>query len=167
MFDEVKIKEDLVYDKHSGDLVGFTNLGEVNNQLLAFEQAGTLPRPQLATHILMFMVGGILSDLEFPYAQFPCTSVTAEQLYPLVWGCVRQLEAAGFRVLATTCDGASANRKFFQLHGDAGEFIHKTLNPAPSSLFFLRYSSFVENHKEFLGQLFCSFQLTYTVGKQC
>ena len=87
----------------------------------------------------MFMVCGILSDLEFPYAQFPCTSVTADQLYPLLWGCVRRLEAAGFRVLATTCDGASANRTFFQLHGDAGEFIHKTLNPfnvEPRPLFF-------------------------------
>lgn len=37
VFDEVKIK-DLVYNKHSGNIIGFTNVGEVNNQLLAFEQ---------------------------------------------------------------------------------------------------------------------------------
>ena len=28
--DEMYIKEDLVYNKHSGTLIGFTNLGEVN-----------------------------------------------------------------------------------------------------------------------------------------
>ena len=33
VFDEVKIKEDLVYDKHSGEVVGFVNVGDVNNQL--------------------------------------------------------------------------------------------------------------------------------------
>ena len=68
MFDEVKIKEDLVYDKHSGDIIGFVNFGETNDLLLAFEQThlNPSPQPQLATHMLVFMVCGILSDLEFP-----------------------------------------------------------------------------------------------------
>ena len=141
VFDEVKIKEDLVYDKHSGDIIGFTNLGDVNDQLLAFEQThlNPSPQPQLATHMLVFMVCGILSNLEFAYAQFPCTSVTGDQLYSLVWGCVRHLETAGFKVLATTCDGAASNRKFIGVHGKAGEFIHKTVNPftdEPRPLFF-------------------------------
>lgn len=30
VFDEVKIKEVLVYNKHSSDIIGFTNLGKVN-----------------------------------------------------------------------------------------------------------------------------------------
>ena len=54
MFDEVKIKEDLVYDKHSGELVGFVNVGDVNNQLLQFEREWTSNsngKPPLATHI--------------------------------------------------------------------------------------------------------------------
>ena len=32
--DEMYIKEDLVYDKYTGALVGFTNLGETNEHLL-------------------------------------------------------------------------------------------------------------------------------------
>ena len=39
LLDEMDIHEDLVYDKHSGALIGFTNLGEVNNHLLAFEHS--------------------------------------------------------------------------------------------------------------------------------
>lgn len=30
---------DLVYDKHEGCLIGFMNLGEINNQLIEFERA--------------------------------------------------------------------------------------------------------------------------------
>ena len=39
VFDEVKIKEDLVYDKHSCQIIGFVNLGQVNNQLLELERS--------------------------------------------------------------------------------------------------------------------------------
>ena len=34
LFDEVRIKEQLVYDKHSCEIIGFVNLGDVNNDLL-------------------------------------------------------------------------------------------------------------------------------------
>ena len=37
IIDEVHIKEDLVYDKHEGCLIGFVDLGSINNQLLEFE----------------------------------------------------------------------------------------------------------------------------------
>ena len=33
VMDEMYVKEDLVYNKHSGELVGFANLGETNEQL--------------------------------------------------------------------------------------------------------------------------------------
>ena len=38
LIDEMHIKENLVYDKHSGSVIGFTNLGDINNELLSFEQ---------------------------------------------------------------------------------------------------------------------------------
>ena len=42
-------------------------------------------------------------------------------------GCCR-LETLGFRVIGLTCDGLSANRRLFSMHGDAG-IIHKVENP--------------------------------------
>lgn len=36
--DEMKIKENLVYDKHSTEVVGFADLGSFNEQLADFEQ---------------------------------------------------------------------------------------------------------------------------------
>ena len=41
LFDEVRIKEDLVYDKHTSQIIGFINLGDVNNQLLRFQRSQT------------------------------------------------------------------------------------------------------------------------------
>ena len=37
IMDEIYIKSDLVYDKHEGTLVGFVNIGGINNQILEFE----------------------------------------------------------------------------------------------------------------------------------
>ena len=131
VFDEIKVKEDLVYDKHSASLLGFVKIGEVNDHLSKFEENASLdtPKPNLATHVLTFMVSGILSNLEFPYVSFPRSSVSGDQLYSLVWGCVRRLEACGFKVIALTCDGASANRKFLKLHKDSQGITYKTKNP--------------------------------------
>ena len=39
VMDEVHIKNELVYDKHNGSLIGFVNLGDTNNRLLEFENA--------------------------------------------------------------------------------------------------------------------------------
>lgn len=63
------------------------------------------------------------------HVSFPCSSVSGDQLYSLVWGCVHRLEACGFKVVALTCDGASANRKFLKLHKSSKELTYKTENP--------------------------------------
>ena len=38
LLDEMNIKESLVYDKHSGSMIGFVDLGEINNHLMAYEE---------------------------------------------------------------------------------------------------------------------------------
>lgn len=38
LLDEMYIRENLVYNKHTGEIVGFADLGDVNNHLLAFEK---------------------------------------------------------------------------------------------------------------------------------
>ena len=78
VFDEVKIKEDLVYDKNTAEIIGFTNLGDINNQLLELERSETGSQCPLATNMLVFMVRGLFLKLEFPYAQFPCASLSGD-----------------------------------------------------------------------------------------
>ena len=42
--------------------------------------------------------------------------ITSDQLFPLVWEAVKRLELIGLKVVFITCDGASPNRRFFQMH---------------------------------------------------
>ena len=116
-WDEMKIKGDLCFDKHTCELIGFTtNIGEINNSQDQYEQYCKNPSSStrsVASHMLVFLVRGIFTSLEFAYALFPTTGITAAALFPLVWDAVYHLESSGFRVVAFACDGAAPNRKFF------------------------------------------------------
>lgn len=132
VFDEVKIKEDLVYSKHTSEIIGFVDLGEVNNQLNSMADiAGEFNPDQVATHMLVFMVRGLFTNLEFPYAQFATRSTATSELAFMVWDVIRNLEICEFKVIALSCDGASTNRSFFKLHSTSNKQqpAYKTKNP--------------------------------------
>ena len=102
LLDEMHIREDLIYDKHTGALVGFSNLGDTNTYLAAFEkqmQSPDIPeKTSLAKTIMVFMVRSLFSRLKFPYAQFPVTHLKGHQLFDLFWEAISRLERIGFRV---------------------------------------------------------------------
>ena len=101
LIDEMKIQEDLIWDKYSGELLGFVD-------------AATLVKPtELATHVLVFMVKSIVNPLSISLATFATTGVFSFQLMPIFWTAVRYLEI-NLKVISATADGASSNRKFFQ-----------------------------------------------------
>ena len=111
-FDEMKIKEDLVFDKYTGELVGFTDLGNSDLNEACFENADTI-----ATHILAFHLRGISSTLKFCLAYFPTVCVKGFQIMPIFWEAVSILELSCIlKVVAAVSDGASSNRTFFQMH---------------------------------------------------
>ena len=143
VMDEMHIKEDLVYDKHSGELVGFVNLGETNNRLIQFErqvESSTCEHEPLANSIVVLMVRGLFTHLQFPYAQFPCASVTGDLLFDPFWEAVERLERCGLKVMALTCDGASVNRRLFKLHQTGKELVHKVVNPFATERFVYFFS---------------------------
>ena len=66
LLDEMHVKEDLVYDKHSGAMIGFANLGDINDHLLQFESSLLEDKqmsPRLAKSMMVFMVRGLFSKL--------------------------------------------------------------------------------------------------------
>ena len=140
---EMYIKEDLVYNKVSGALVGFANLGDINSHLLQFQASleNNTQDVKLAKTMVVFMVRGLLSDLEFPYAQFPCAELTGDLLFDPLWEAIARLERCGFQVLAVTADGGSPNRRLFKIHNTSSkEITYKVKNPYATdgrSVFFL------------------------------
>jgi len=134
LIDEMKIKEGLVYNKHSGEIVGFTSLGDINNDLLRLEQDSLEQdsgQPEVAKQLLTIMVRGILFHLNFPYAHFASIGATGDVLFPLIWEAVYRLECSEIKVLCITADGASTNRKFFRMHYDSNDpaSLYKAKNP--------------------------------------
>lgn len=135
IIDEMKIKEDLVYDKNTGQIVGFTQLGEMNDTLAQVESKGctddeSVEHPPIADHMMVLFIRGLFFKFNFPYAHFPTRKgIVGKMLFPIVWEAIRQLEAIGFKVISVTADGASPNRKFFKMNGIGNGLTYKTHNP--------------------------------------
>ena len=95
--DEMHIKRDLVYDKHTGELIGFTNLGDMNMHLLNLEKSlDQCPSEELTTplakSLFVIMIRGLFSSLQFPYAQFPCSNLSGDLIFDIFCEAVERLE---------------------------------------------------------------------------
>ena len=71
----------------------------------------------MATHALAFLVRGMCSDMKHIIAYYFTENVTYYQLMSVFWKIVGILEVSlNLWVIAAVNDGASPNRKFFELH---------------------------------------------------
>ena len=68
--DEMKIKDKLVNDKSSEELIGFVDLGDPILNYGSFDDT-----TQLATNVLVFYIRGVASKLKFPLAYINTTGV--------------------------------------------------------------------------------------------
>ena len=116
LFNEMKIKSGLVFSRATGRLIGFTEIGDINDETLEFERKFSGKERDLATHILAFMARGIFSHFNFPTGSFCFKGFNSDQLFPCVWEAIGVLESIGLKVRACICDGATPNRKIFKLH---------------------------------------------------
>ena len=112
LFDEMKIQENLVWSKHSGDLTGFVDLGDIDVNYATLQK-----RDAIANHVLVFLLRSVVNPFKFSLANFATTNVTSSQIFPLFWKAVAICETqCDIKIVAATCDGAAANRKFFTMH---------------------------------------------------
>ena len=61
LFDEMKFQEDLLWDKYSGELIGFVDLGDIQANFATFKDV-----KELVTQVLVFLVKSIVN----PFIQF-------------------------------------------------------------------------------------------------
>ena len=109
--DEMKIQENLVWYKRSGELIGFVDLGDININCATLENV-----QKLATHVLVFLVKSVVSPLSYSFSNFSTDGITVFQIMPIFWQAVKYLERINLKVIATTADGAPQNRIFFRMH---------------------------------------------------
>ena len=132
-FDEMKIKSNLVFHKATGKLIGFTELGSLNDEFASFKrevnQEDALER-DMATHVIVFMVRGIVTPLVYPFGYFASCGMTSSQLYYCCMEAIRVLSAINFKVRALVSDGAASNRKMYQIMAqDSSDNFFWTENP--------------------------------------
>ena len=68
----LKIQENLVWDKHSSELIGFVDLGDINVNFATLRNTQTL-----ATHVLVFLVKSVVNPLSYSFATFATNWITA------------------------------------------------------------------------------------------
>ena len=79
LFDEMNIYENLVWCKHSGELIGFVDSGDINVKL------ATLKNTQaLVTHVLVFLVKSVVNPLSYSFATFATDGITAYQIISIL-----------------------------------------------------------------------------------
>ena len=127
-FDEIKIQENLVFDKSTGELVGFVDLGDSQLNYSTFEDVSTL-----ASHVMVFYLRSLAKNFKFSFAYFGTNGMNAYQIMTLFWDAVSILElTCKLPVICAVCDGASPNRKFFKMHeymDDAlSEVVYRSIN---------------------------------------
>ena len=64
-FDEIKIQQNLVFDKHSGELIGYVDLRDPEKNFSTFDNDD-----DLVTNVMMHYVRGLVSDLKFALGYF-------------------------------------------------------------------------------------------------
>lgn len=63
LFDEMKVLSNLVFDKVTGELIGFVDLGDPDVNFAVLEKAD-----EIATHALVFLIRGVCTQLKFSLA---------------------------------------------------------------------------------------------------
>lgn len=116
-FDEVKIKEGLLFDPSSWELIGFTNLYSDESDATDSKVTISTVRENLATHVLQFYFKSMFGNFQFPCSYFLTRGVSAHNLNRIFWQGVGLLHSFDFKVLIACCDGAAENRAFMVMNG--------------------------------------------------
>ena len=103
-------------------------MGDLNNEIASFcdqIQSNDDLQRSLATHSLVYMARGIFSRLSYPFGYFASHDMTSSQLYACTTEAMRVLASINLCTRALVSDGASSNRKFYQIMSKS----HWTHNP--------------------------------------
>ncbi len=138
----MKIQSNLVFDKVSGELIGFIDLGDPMTNYATLQEEDTI-----ASHALAFLMRGLATDLKHIIGYYFTGNVTSIQIMPIFWKIVSVLELSlNLFVVAAINDGASPNRKFFNLHSNLvaeepkQDIVYKTLNVFAMSCFIFFFA---------------------------
>ena len=95
LFDKIKIKSGLVYSKSLSCIVGFTELGDINEELNEFErkfQNSSTKSKELATYVICFMARRLMKRFSHPVGYLSPRGNSCFLLYGEPLGYLKQLD---------------------------------------------------------------------------
>ena len=125
----MEIQQNLVFDKHSWELKGYLNLGDPEKNFSTFNN-----EDDLATHVMVYYVLGLASDLKFALGYFATRNIYSFQIMSTFWEAISILEyTCNLPVIAAVSDGASQSRIFYRMHSGLNDHtdanvVYKTEN---------------------------------------
>lgn len=147
MADEMHISQNLVFQKSTGRLIGYTKLDDLDKEVQVLNKHLDNPDEELqeiiASKVLVYMVKGISVGIKEVIASYPVANPSASQMYMWTWQVIGALERSGVPIIAFVCDGFSTNRAFIRMHKPAtptaSGVIFDTINKAARGrkLFFI------------------------------
>ena len=112
LMDEMKVQENLVWDKQTGDLIGFVDLGDPHLNYATLQK-----HDEVASHILVFFVHSVIKPFKFFIGKFCYQYAKAVQMFPLFWKEVGICEEnCNLKVVGVTSDGTFSNRSMCRMH---------------------------------------------------
>ena len=115
LFDEVKIKEGLVFYAATWELLGFTDIDD-DCHLLLTDSGNKTEKPKIATNVMQFFFQSLLNRFTYPCACFLTNSGSAVKSHQIFWQGESMLSSFGFNILLTCSYGASENRKVVRMN---------------------------------------------------
>ena len=111
LMDEMKIQENLAWDKDTGELIGYVDFGDAELNYATLQKS-----TDIAVHVLVLLLRSVVNPFKFSLASFATTGATSSQMFPLLWKTISICELNSLKILAVTSDGASQNRKLFRMY---------------------------------------------------
>ena len=104
-FDDIKIQVNLIYDKYSGEHIGYDNIKDPDFNY-SFENVNNFDK-----YVQIYYVRDLASDFKFALTYFATKGITSSQIMPNIWEVVVILELnCQFPVIATVSIRVSCNR---------------------------------------------------------
>ncbi|KAL7290458.1 hypothetical protein TKK_0016146 [Trichogramma kaykai] len=116
MWDEIMIKPGLEYNRKIDILEGFEDIGvELDDKPRKSNGQQEIGEPKvsdfIATHVLVFMIGGLIYDWKQPFFYVPSAgTVSASKLKILIEKVIKLAFEAGFIIHHMVCDQSSSNQ---------------------------------------------------------
>ena len=106
LMDEMKMQENLVWDKDNGEL-GYVDLGNID--------LNYAPLSKVVFHVLFFLNRSIVNPFISSLVYFIKDAISGFQMLPVLWKAISRSEKDLLRVAAVTSDGAFPNHKLFRM----------------------------------------------------